>query len=274
MQDSYKQEQDRVFSLDEFRQFDRLSQNTNSRIPIFFCVDVSGSMSNRVGISETRLSLLSKVMKSLLNNMNNHPVLSERAVVGVVTYNNIAILQQPALDLGVLNIENAVKFSAANQTVFSLGLRRTLQAIDQYRDSVRRSDVETFTPMLIFMTDGQPVGDDDSEIEEVYNEIWTRVRRNDLYVFPIGISRDANMSFVYALDPQQRGYQMVSEGDFTKVFAEIAEIVNDKPPITIEEGVKQTSKASMQTSTADTGAGTAFNPSEFFGDIISRHKLF
>ena len=39
MQDEYSLEQDRVFSLDEFKQFDRLNQNTNSRIPIFFCVD-------------------------------------------------------------------------------------------------------------------------------------------------------------------------------------------------------------------------------------------
>ena len=41
-------EQDSVFSLDEFKQFDRLNQNTNSRIPIFFCIDVSGSMRNKV----------------------------------------------------------------------------------------------------------------------------------------------------------------------------------------------------------------------------------
>ena len=44
MYNQYNSEQDRVFSLDEFKQFDRLNQNTNSRIPIFFCIDVSGSM--------------------------------------------------------------------------------------------------------------------------------------------------------------------------------------------------------------------------------------
>ena len=55
--------------------------------------------------------------------------------------------------------------------------------------------------MLIFMTDGQPVGDIDSEIEAVYSDVWKRVQNNDLYVFPIGISRDANMSYVYALNP-------------------------------------------------------------------------
>ena len=95
-------EQDRVFSLDEFKQFDRLNQNTNSRIPIFFCIDVSGSMRNKVGLFETRLSLLSKVMRRLLENMKIHPELSERAVIGVVTYNNKAILHQSALDLGVV----------------------------------------------------------------------------------------------------------------------------------------------------------------------------
>ena len=84
MQNGYKSEQDRVFSLDEFKQFDRLNQNMNSRIPVFFCVDVSGSMANKVSFFETRLSLLSKVMERLLENMKKHPVLSERAVIGIV----------------------------------------------------------------------------------------------------------------------------------------------------------------------------------------------
>ena len=263
-------EPDRVFSLDEFKQFDRLNQNTNSRIPIFFCVDVSGSMSTRVGFFETRLSLLSKVMEKLLENMKRHPILSERAVVGVVTYNNKAILQQPALDLGILDIRNATSFDAENQTVFSLGLRRALQAIDQYRDGVRRSDVETFTPMLVFMTDGQPVGDTDSEIESVYNEIWSRVQRNDLYVFPIGISQQANMSYVCALDPGHHGYQMISENDLEKVFAKIEELVNDKPVAPYEEGIEITMKSSTQADTKDTGAGTSFDVSDF-DKILARH---
>lgn len=270
MQDGYTSEQDRVFSLDEFKQFDRLNQNTNSRIPIFFCIDVSGSMGTTLGFLETRLSLLSKVMRRLLENMKKHPVLSERAVIGVVTYNNKAILQQPALDLGILDIRNATTFEAENQTIFSLGLRRTLQAIDQYRDSVRRSDVETFTPMLVFMTDGEPVGDADSEIEQVYSDIWNRVKRDDLYVFPIGISKQANMSYVYALNPEHHGYQMNSENDFETVFMEIGKIVNDKPSTPYEEGIEITRKASTQESTKDTGLGTSLGMS-CFDDIIAKN---
>lgn len=271
MQNGYSSEQDRVFSLDEFKQFERLNQNTNSRIPVFFCIDVSGSMGNMVGVFETRLSLLSKVMARLLDNMKRHPVLSERAVIGVVTYNNKAILQQPALDLGVLDIRKATSFVSANQTIFSLGLRRTLQAIDQYRDSVRRSDVETFTPIMIFMTDGQPVGDTNSEIEIVYKEIWSRIQKNDLYVFPIGISKQADMSYVYALTPEHQGYQIMNENDFSKVFAEIEKIVNDTPDTPYEEGVKMTEKASEQATTMDTGVGTscdAGNIYEEFQNII------
>lgn len=252
-------EQDRVFSLDEFKQFDRLNQNTNSRIPIFFCIDVSGSMRNKVGLFETRLSLLSKVMRKLLENMKKHPELSERAVIGVIIYNNRAILHQSALDLGVIDISKVTSFDATDQTIFSLGLRRTLQAIDQYRDGIRRSDTDTFRPMLIFMTDGQPVGDSDSEIESVYNEIWQRVRMNDLYVFPIGISRDANMSYVYALNPDHRGYQMINENDFEAVFSEIENIVNATPDYSSEEGVEITKKASIEKNTKDTGVGTAFD---------------
>ena len=261
MQNNYNSEEDRVFSLDEFKQFDRLNHNTNSRIPIFFCIDVSGSMGSNVGFFQTRLSLLTKVMRKLLESMKKHPVLSERAVIGIVTYNNRAIL---------LDVSNATRFNAANQTVFSLGLRRTLQAIDQYRDSVRRSDVETFTPILVFMTDGEPIGDTDSEIEKVYSEIWTRIQRNDLYVFPIGISKQAKMSYVYALNPEHRGYQMINENDFEKVFSEIGKLVNDKPDSVIEETIEITKMASTRESTKSTSSGTSFDISEF-DNIIAMH---
>lgn len=270
MQNINHSERDRVFTLDEFKQFDRLNQNMNSRIPIFFCVDISGSMLNKVGFFETRLSLLSKVMGKLLNRMKKHPVLSERAVVGIVTYNNRAILEQSALDLSILDIQKAVTFEAENQTVFSLGLRRTLQAIDQYQESIRISDIETFTPMLIFMTDGQPVGDIDQEIETVYREIWNRVQNNQLYVFPIGISKQANMSYVYALNPEHQGYQMINEDDFNNVFAEIERIVNEKTSSPIEETTEQTPKASLQENTKDTGGGTFFDYSVIDG-LIKNH---
>lgn len=270
MQNNYSSEQDRVFSVDEFKQFDQLNRNTNDRYPIFFCVDVSGSMNTVVSFSETRISLLSKVMRNLLKNMKKHPILSERAVIGIVTYNNKAILQQPALDLGVLDINEATNFVASDQTVFSLGLRRTLQAIDRYRDSVRRSDVDTFTPMLVFMTDGQPVGDIESEIEDVYNEIWQRVNAEDLHVFPIGISQQANMSYVYSLNPEKRGYQIISEEDFTLVFSEIAAKVNIQSPTFRDEKSKKTEKVSNRASTKDTGEGEFFDISEF-DCLIANH---
>lgn len=271
MQDEHSLEQDRVFSFDEFKQFDRLNQNTNSRIPIFFCVDVSASMKKVVNFGETRLSLLSKVMRRLLENMKNHPVLSERAVIGVVTYNNRAVLQQTALDLAILNIDDATNFVAENQTIFSLGLRCTIQAIDQYRESIRRSDVETFTPILVFMTDGEPVGDSDSEIEAVYNEIWRRVQRDDLYVFPIGISQEARMSYVKALSPADQWYQMINESDFIKVFGEIERIVCDKPSSTAEEKINMTKMASKLKDTKDTGSGTSFILSDL-AKIVEEHK--
>lgn len=269
MEHKYNAELDRVFGIDEFKQFNRLNQNTNSRIPIFFCIDVSGSMATRVGIFESRLSILSKVMIRLLENMMKHPVLSERAVIGIVTYNNKAVLYQSALDLGVVNIKNATSFTASNQTVLSLGLRRTLQAIDRYRDDVRRSDVETFTPMLVFMTDGYPVGDSDNEIRSVYQEIWKRVQNNDLYVFPIGISRDANMDYVYALTPDHRGYQMIKEKDFDNVFSEIEKIADDKPTNPVEEWAIKTPMASGDDKTLDTGSGESIALKEL-AEIINR----
>ena len=248
---------DRVFTLDEFKEIENLNHNTNSRVPIFFCVDVSGSMANMVGYSETRLSLLQKVMTKLLEDMKAHPGLNERAVVGIVTYNNRAVIQQAGLDICNLDIYQAVNFNADNQTIFSLGLKRTLQAIDTYRDTLRRGDVDTFTPIMVFMTDGEPVGDSTSEIASVYNEIWGRINNNDLHVFPIGISADANMGYVDKLAVNGRGYQMITDRDYVTVFSQIQNILDshsDKKH-SYEENTISTEKASKKKTTKNTVVG-------------------
>lgn len=267
-------ESDRVFTAETFRQFNQLNENTNSRIPIFFCIDTSGSMARRVGIFQTRISLLIKVMRNLLMNMKKHPALSERAMIGIVTYDKNAILAQTALDLCVMDIDKTLNFETGGQTVLSKGLQRTLQAIDQYRESLRQSDVETFIPILVFMTDGQPIGDSDAQIAQVYNDIRQRVLDKDLYVFPIGISLEANMSYVTALDPENKGYQMLDEKDFEKVFLKIGELVDNKPTLPPEENVVFTKKASDQAETRDTGAGTAFDEAQLerdFAKILNSH---
>lgn len=266
MDNKYNSEQDRVYSADEFRQFDRLNQNTNTRIPIFFCIDISGSMNSLVGPYETRLSLLSKVMGRLLGDMKVHPVLSERAVIGVITYNNKAVLHQPALDLTIFNIENATTFQAEGQTVFSRGLRRTLQAIDSYRDSVHRSDLDTFTPMMIFMTDGYPVGDSNVEIKAVYQDIQKRILQGDLHVFPIGISDQADMSYVRRLTPEHYAYQVIEEDDFVKIFNEIRKLFDSKVEYFSDEDEK-TEKISVLKNTIDTGSGTSCSPEDFSSDL-------
>lgn len=254
MVDQREPSPDRVYGMDEFLQFDRLNKNTNNRIPIFFCVDTSASMQTRISFSETRISLLSKVMMNLMRRMKSHPILGERAVVGIVTYNNIAVLHQSANDLSIINIESVTKFITENNTVFSRGLKRSLQAIDQYRDSLLRSDVSTATPILVFMTDGMPVGDSDMEIQNVCYEIHNRINNNDLIVFSIGISREANMRYVRQLTPSNTGYQIVSDAEFVNIFNEIEKIIDGIPPDP-QDDVERTRMVSTNKGTMDTGTG-------------------
>lgn len=262
---------DRVFTKETFQQFEQLNKNTNSRIPIFFCVDVSGSMTTHVGIFKTRIQLLSDVMERLLQKIKSHPILGERAVIGLVTYNSRAVLEQTALDVDVVDIKKITSFQPDGQTRFSRGLRRTLQAIDQYRDSIRQSDVDTFVPIMVFMTDGAPVGDNMDDIADVYNEIRQRILQKDLYVFPIGISKEANMEYINVLSKSQKGYQMINANDFETVFEEIEKLVNEKPTLVVEEEVHQTEMASKNKGTIDSGTGTAFSAEDFTKQILNRH---
>lgn len=257
MNENFYNEQDRVFSLDEFRQFDQLNLNANSRIPIFFCVDISASMLESIG-RNTRIGLLSDILKKMLYSMKEHPVLGERAVVSIIEYNRKAFIKQPAVDISILNIEQAVKFSPTGNTRFSVGLNRTLQAIDQYRDALWKSDTDTFTPILVFMTDGTPVGDSESDLVEIYNKIRWLVKNKELEFVSVGISKQAKMETVKAFRPDNVGYQVLNEADFLSVFQVISQIVAQKPENLFEEIAEKTEMASTKQDTIDTGIGSNF----------------
>lgn len=206
---------------EEYNQMYNERMCTSPRIPICFCVDVSGSMDTSVGGLGTRISLLSKVMKNMLKAMqDDDSALASEAIISVIVYNRHAHRIQPFVDIRSIDPERATQFHAHGQTFMSEALNLALHVIDDKVQELQDNDNDNYVPMLVFMTDGEAFSCGDDPTRQ-FNWIRERVCKGELHVFPIGISKEADMQVLRKLTPTQEAYQINTGGQFVEVFDEI-----------------------------------------------------
>ncbi len=201
---------------------------------ICFCVDTSGSMTDSLGWwgLEKKIDLLSKVLKRMIQGFRNDPNMRHAAAICIVTYNQFAQIKEDFQDAALYeDLDSACRFSEVKgRTNMTNGLNTSLNAIRGIQNDLMDKDQSSYTPLLVFMTDGEPVGDD--YWQQKFLEIREMVASDQLHVFPVGIGKDADMRKISGLYPNgsipenfENTYCMVKEEDFTRVFDEIRDIV-------------------------------------------------
>ena len=206
---------------EEYDQMINEQMRTSPRIPICFCVDVSGSMDTSIGLAGSRISLLSKVMQRMLRAMqDDDSVLSSEAVISVIVYDRHAHRIQPFVDVRNIDPERATRFRAKGQTFMSEALNMALRIIDDKVQELQDNDNDNYVPMLVFMTDGEAFSCGDNPTRQ-FAWVRDRVSKGELHVFPIGISQDADMRVLRQLTPTQEAYQIITAEQFIAVFDEI-----------------------------------------------------
>lgn len=241
---------------EEYDQMHNEQMRTSPRIPICFCVDVSGSMDTSVGFFGSRISLLSKVMKNMLKAMqDDDSALASEAIISVIVYDRHAHRIQPFVDIRSIDPEKATRFHAHGQTFMSEALNMALRVIDDKVQELQDNDNDNYVPMLVFMTDGEAFscGDDPSR---QFDWVRNRVSKGELHVFPIGISRDADMHVLRKLTPTQEAYQINTGDQFVEVFDEIRKRAKKKTyGFVSEDGMDMTPMASNDDQTISSAYG-------------------
>ena len=241
---------------EEYEQMRNEQMRTSPRIPICFCVDVSGSMDTSVGLVGSRISLLSKVMKSMLRAMqDDDSTLASEALISVIVYDRHAHRIQPFVDIRSIDPEKATRFHANGQTFMSEALNLALRGIDDKVQELQNNDNDNYVPMLVFMTDGEAFSCGDNPIQQ-FGWVRERVSKGDLHVFPIGISREADMRVLRQLTPTQEAYQIITADQFTTVFDEIRRRAKKKSyGFVSEDGMDMTPMASENNDTINCSYG-------------------
>ena len=241
---------------EEYDQMYNERMRTSPRIPICFCVDVSGSMDTSVGMFGSRISLLSKVMKNMLKAMqDDDSALASEAIISVIVYDRHAHRIQPFVDIRSIDPDRATQFHAHGQTFMSEALNLALRVIDDKIQELQDNDNDSYVPMLVFMTDGEAFSCGDDPTRQC-SWVCDRVIKGELHVFPIGISREADMRILRRLTPTKEVYQINTADQFVEVFDEIRKRAKKKIHKFIsEDGMDMTPMASTEDKTIDTSYG-------------------
>lgn len=258
------------YSEEHFRQQRRILDNGDPRALICFCVDVSGSMSSywiqEGGLRKTlgsgardgestsffnlsdirpgykyykKIDKLNETLSMLLRELKNDKELRNKVAVSIVTYSEYARVKYDFLDSEYLDVDSCICRVEKDRTSMGDGLRTSLAQIDEMQNRLQEAGNDSYTPILVFMTDGTPTDDPRKE----FDLIRQRVENEQLFVFPLGIGENADMARLRNMYPLGKipqnfsnKYCMVDPEDYRNIFNEIKSHVREKQRVMVSEG--------------------------------------
>ncbi len=236
-----------AFTDEYYTQYNSTISNGETRIPICFCIDVSSSMrfiTNRIEdytydssgftedgianvrevkmrpgkVAHERIDEVKRVLKKMVSRMRSSAVLRNSAVLSIVTFSQFAdcIIEFSELSNIPNNIIDTIH-TDADQTNASKGIRMTLERLDSVNRIIQNAGNESYKPVFIFMSDGQPT--DGQAARSAANEVRQRSENGKLNVIPIAIGTDhQNETWLRQLSRDSYVYHMEHEDEFDRVF--------------------------------------------------------
>ena len=261
---------DAYYSSEHFRQQRRLLIDGDPRALICFCVDVSQSMDewwieeggltrntgsgfsdghsvNYFNLKDIRpgyahykkMDQLNNTLSSLLQQLKDDRELSRKVAVSIITYSKFARVKYDFLDCVDLDVDSCKCKTEKAETAMGDGIRTSLAQLDEMQEELRDADNDSYTPILVFMTDGMPTDDPRNE----FSVVRERVQNNTLYVFPLGIGEGADMARLRDMFPPgqvpdrfSKRYRMVMPQDYADIFQEIKDHVRKRERVMVSEG--------------------------------------
>lgn len=237
-----------------YDQYNNTINNGEARIPICICVDTSGSMDlllnpsdqliykNQTGMRDgqsvtyvdikegykkiTKLSRLQEVLCNMFSNMKLDDIISRSAVVCIITFNQFADCYVEFTDINKINTysPNLIQLGK-DMTNVSKGIRMALERLDQQVAMNSNAGNDSYKPVLIFMSDGEPT--DTNESEKAKELVRQRSEEGKINVIPISIGAGTKgENWLKGLSRKSRVYRMNCLKDFEDVFSDIKERIH------------------------------------------------
>lgn len=194
-------------------------KSTKKRLPICFCLDVSGSMISPMANGGTRIGELNRAYDRFITTMKNNAEVAKSADIAIVTFGGkVDIVKQFAS----LEKQEFTEIQVNNRSFTPMGdgISVALQLLEKRKEAYKLRGIKYFQPWLVVITDGEPEGPNAAEnYEMALQRVNMLEQQNKLVVFNIAIGTDCNFSNLKRLSCKNSEPIYVSESnDFNKFF--------------------------------------------------------
>ena len=141
------------------------SMNSARRLPIVFCLDVSPSMGWEIGNGSSAIELLNAAVANFVNELKKDSRARSAAEIAFVTFSSGVIMDTEFKPLSVLTAPE-FKPVEVGGTQMASAVLRSIEKIEEKRESLIDAEIPFFAPFLVLVTDGNPDDNDDPELSK------------------------------------------------------------------------------------------------------------
>lgn len=182
-----------------------LITNTSKRVPVCLCLDVSGSMSDRIDKLNEGVAMFYEAVKM-------DETAAAACEIAIVTFESEAHLEE---DFEPVDRKVKPNFTARGGTNMGEALTIALRILDERKQKYKDYGTPYYQPWLVVMSDGFP--SETQELRSNIDKIREMEKSRKLTVFSVGIGDDYSEAVMSRLSVREV-MTVKTPADFAKFF--------------------------------------------------------
>lgn len=207
--------------------------NPNQRTLCALVLDASGSMNTASGAGGSRLDQLNKGIATLITELKEDPVASDRVVLAMILVGGPTGGAKLLLDWTDVRELDPFPIKADGTTPLGEGVLLALDLIEQGKRQLKADGIGYLRPWLMVITDGEPT-DDSNTWSQAITASRAAESSNKCVMFPIAVD-GANLSKLGELTASQ--IKQMSSVRFNELFqwlsASLSAVSSSAPGATV-----------------------------------------
>lgn len=187
-------------------------RSTRRRLPICFCLDISGSMAGNP------IRQLNEGLHSFFSSIRENDETRAASDICIVTFGGTVDIFLPfgriAKDQSVPKIQ-----ATTSLTPIGEGILTSLELLAARKDGYKQLGIKYYQPWLVVITDGAPQGDGAIEnMEKAIKEVCDLETAGRLVVFNIGVGNSVDLTLLKRLSNKRAEPICIDSAQFSKLF--------------------------------------------------------
>ena len=215
--------------------------STRRRLPICFCLDVSGSMDAPAGFMRKRIDEMNEAFNRFISSMKENEMVADAADIAILTFGGdvkIAQNMTPISQLGRQDFQTVrFSFTPLGEVVLA-----AIEVLNLRKQGYKAKGMKYYQPWLVVITDGEPagVGAEDA-MNEAVTELNRLEREGKIVVFNVGIGNDVGIEQLKRLSVKRKDPIRLEVENLSDFFdflnASSTQIVTGKDPFQDQSSV-------------------------------------